>query len=94
MEIGIFNISLRKTGRLCSGNLQGLLYSTKVQMSKSKLKTVFICFFDSKAIVCWKLALPDQTVMQKFYSQVLEHLRQEAHHVRLEFFPQLVDHGP
>jgi uncharacterized membrane protein (DUF441 family) len=52
MKVGIFIITLGKSGRVCSGNLQAHPYSNKVLMSKSKLTAMFICFFDSRGLMC------------------------------------------
>jgi hypothetical protein len=59
----------------------------KAQMSKSKVKTILICFFDCKGTVHREFVPPGQTVNQKFYLQVLERLRQQVCHVRPELFP-------
>jgi len=52
----------------------------KVRMSKSKIKSMLICFFffvffDSRGIVHKEFVPPGQTVNQTFYQEVLERLR-------------------
>ena len=43
----------------------------KVRMSKSKIKSMLICFFDSHGIVHKEFVPPGQTVNQTFYREVL-----------------------
>ena len=47
-------------------------------MSKSRVKSMLIIFFDSKGIVHKEFVPPGQTVNQTFYLQVLECLRNRA----------------
>jgi hypothetical protein len=51
-------------------------------MSKSKIKTMLICFFDSQGIVHKEFVPPGQTVNQQFYREVLERLRKRVLRVR------------
>jgi len=46
-------------------------HSKKVRMSKSKIKSMLICFFDSQGIVHKEFVPPGQTVNQTFYWEVL-----------------------
>jgi len=43
----------------------------KARMSKSKIKSILICFFDSQGIVHKEFVPPGQTVNQTFYQEVL-----------------------
>ena len=54
----------------------------KARMSKSKIKSMLICFFDSQGIVHKEFVPPGQTVNQTFYREVLERLRKRVAHVR------------
>jgi len=54
----------------------------KGKMSKSKIKTMPICFFDSQGIVHNNFVSQDQTVNQHFYKEVLERLRKRVIRVR------------
>ena len=54
----------------------------KARMSKSKLKSMLICFSDSQGIVHKELVPPGQTVNQTFYREVLERLRERVARVR------------
>jgi len=53
-------------------------------MSKSKVKTMMICFFDSNGLVHKEFLPPGQTVNQQFYIEVLEWLRKRIIRVRPE----------
>jgi len=54
----------------------------KARMSKSKIKSMLICFFDSQEIVHKEFMPPGQTVNQTFYQEVLERLRKTVACVR------------
>lgn len=54
----------------------------KARMSKSKIKCMLMCFFDSQGIVHKEFVPPGQTVNQHFYRQVLERLRKRVMRVR------------
>jgi len=50
-------------------------------MSKSKIKSLFICFFDSQGIVHKEFVLGGQTVYQTFYREILERHRKRVTHL-------------
>jgi len=54
----------------------------KARMSKSKIKSMFICFFDSQRIDHKEFVPPVQTANQIFYREVLERLRKTVARVR------------
>lgn len=54
----------------------------KGRMSKSKIKSMLICFFDSQGIVHKEFVPQGQTVNQHFYKEVLEKLRKRVIRVR------------
>uniref|UniRef100_A0A2S2NRT1 Mariner Mos1 transposase n=1 Tax=Schizaphis graminum TaxID=13262 RepID=A0A2S2NRT1_SCHGA len=54
----------------------------KGRMSKSKIKTMLICFYDSQGIVNKEFIPQGQTVNQHFYKEVLERLRKRVIWVR------------
>lgn len=56
----------------------------KARMSKSKIKTMMICFFDSKGVVHKEFVPPGQTVNHQFYIEVLQRLRKRIFRVRPE----------
>ena len=47
----------------------------KAKISKSKIKTMFICFFDSNGFIQKEFLPTVQTVDQHFYREILERLR-------------------
>uniref|UniRef100_A0A8C4QZV8 Mos1 transposase HTH domain-containing protein n=1 Tax=Eptatretus burgeri TaxID=7764 RepID=A0A8C4QZV8_EPTBU len=59
----------------------------KARMSKSKVTTMLICFFDIKGIVHKEFVRPGQAVNQTFYRDVLESLRKRVLCVRPELAP-------
>jgi len=56
----------------------------KARMSKSKIKTMLICFFDSQVVVQKEFVPPGQTVNQQYYRGLLERLRKTVHRIRPE----------
>ena len=58
----------------------------KAKMSKSKIKTMLICFFNSQGVVHKEFVPQGQTVNTQYYPEVLE-LKKRVHCVR----PEIVD---
>ena len=56
----------------------------KARMSKSKMKSMLICFFDSQSVAHKEIVPQGQTFNQKYYREVLELLRKRVHPVRPE----------
>jgi len=54
----------------------------KGRMSKSKIKTMLICFFDSQEIVYKEFVLQGKTVNPHFYKEFLERLRKRVIRVK------------
>ena len=54
----------------------------KALMSKSKVKTMIIIFFDIRSIVHKEFVPTGQTVNHAFYKDILERLRQRVQPVR------------
>ena len=54
----------------------------KAKMSKSKIKSTLICFFDSQGIVHTEFVPQGQTVNQFYYREILERLRKRVARVR------------
>ena len=54
----------------------------KARMSKSKIKSMLICFFDIQGIVHKEFVPPGQTVNPSFYREVLERLRKRVARMR------------
>ena len=53
-------------------------------MSKSKIITMLIYFFDSQGVVPKEFVPQGQTVNKQYYHEVLEQLRKRVHRVRPE----------
>jgi len=56
----------------------------KARMSKSKIKTMLICFFDSQGVVHKEFVPRGQTVNKQYYREILERLIKRVHRVRPE----------
>ena len=56
--------------------------SQEARMSKSKIKSMLICFFDSQGIIHKEFVPPGQIVNQTFYREFLERLRKRVARVR------------
>ena len=59
----------------------------KPRMTKSKIKFILICFFDSQGVVHKEFVPQLQTVNKEYYRDVFERLRKRVHCVR----PEIVD---
>jgi len=59
----------------------------KARMSKLKIKSMLICFFDSQGVVHKEFVPQGQAVNKLYYREVLELLRKRVHCVR----PGIVD---
>ena len=56
----------------------------KARMSKLKIKSMLICFFDSQGVVQKEFVPQGQTVNKQHYREVLERLRKRVHRVQPE----------
>nr|QXJ78551.1 putative DD34D transposase [Meitanaphis flavogallis] len=56
----------------------------KARMSKSKIKTMVIVFFDIRGLVHHEFVPHGTTINAKFYVEVLKRLKRRVHRVRLE----------
>ena len=77
------NTTLTPNDKVWSGTRVKTPRPKKARMSKSKIKTMLICFFDSQGVVHNEFVPPRQTVNK----QVLEWLRKRVHRVR----PKIAD---
>ena len=64
----------------------------KARMSRSRVKTMIIVFFDSRGIVHKEFVPPGQTVNHAFYKDVLERLRKRVQRVRTDIADDWVLH--
>ncbi|XP_049855555.1 uncharacterized protein LOC126336118 [Schistocerca gregaria] len=65
----------RQSSQWCSN---GSPRPKKARMSKSKVKCMLVCFFDSKGIVHKEWVPPGQTVIQYYYKEILERLHKRV----------------
>ncbi|GFW04448.1 mariner mos1 transposase [Trichonephila clavipes] len=56
----------------------------KAQMSKSRIKTMIIVFFDNRGIVNWEFVPQGQTVNPAFYLEMLRRLKRRIARVRAD----------
>ena len=56
----------------------------KARMSKSKIRSMLICFFDSEGVVHKEFVPQWQTVNKQYYGEVLGQFRKRVHRVRAE----------
>ena len=80
MNHGFWSTTPRQNAKVGSRTLQTLPVPRR--MSKSKIKSMLICFFDSQGIVHKEFVPPGQIVNQTFYREVLERLRKRVARVR------------
>jgi hypothetical protein len=66
----------KQKGKACSGKPK-LPLPKKVSMSKSKIKTMLIVFFNSKGIFLQEYIPPSQIFNQHYYIKILERLREQ-----------------
>ena len=59
--------------------LKGSSRPKKARMSKSKVKCMFVCFFDSMGVVHKEWVPSGQTVSQYYYKDILEKLERESY---------------
>ena len=61
---------------------EGITRAKKARMSKSKLKCMLVCFFDSMGIVHKEWVPVGQRANQYYYKDILERLRKRVMRVR------------
>jgi len=66
----------------------------KAHMQKSKLKKIFICFFDQEGIVHREFVPPGMTVNADFYCDVLRRLRENVRRKRPQKWQRPESHYP
>jgi len=91
MNHGFWSMTPRQNAKVGSGTLQT---PKKVRMSKSKIKSMLICFFDSHGVIHKEFVPPGQTVNQTFYREVLKRLRKRVARVQPGFtHPWMLHHN-
>jgi len=71
----VFKTTRKQNDRACSGK-QNSPRPKKARMSRSKVKTMLVCFFDHRGIVHYECKAQRQTVNQQCYLEVLTRLRE------------------
>jgi len=74
-ETWVFEIDPTTKRQSSEWHTSNLPRTKKARMSKSRVKSMLIIFFDSKGIIHKEFVPPGQTVNPTFYLQVLERLR-------------------
>jgi predicted transcriptional regulator len=74
-EIGSFNTTQKPNDNQCSGKQLTLQDQKKARMSKPKIKTMLVVFFDIQGIIMTQYVPPGQTVNQTYYIELLTKLR-------------------
>ena len=82
MKASFMLTTQRQNCNLRNGSVLGLQDQKKARMQKSKLKTMFICFFDQEGIVHREFVPPRVTVNADFYCDVLRRLRENMRRKR------------
>ena len=82
LNLNRFNVHQILTQDLDMRKVCAKMVPKNLRMSKSKIKSMLICFFDSQGIVHKEFVPPGQTVIQTFYREVLERLGKRVARVR------------
>ena len=83
-ESWVFEYDPETKRQSCEWHSPGSPCPRKARMSKSRIKSMFIVFFDSKGIVHKEFLPTGQTVSAAFYVEVLKRLRNRVTRVRPE----------
>ena len=81
-ELWVFDCDLETKGQSEEWHTKSVPRPKKARMSRSRVKTMIIVFFDSRGIVHKEFVPPGQTVNHAFYKDVLERLRKRVQRVR------------
>jgi hypothetical protein len=92
MEIGFFKYNPETKRESEEWHMPQSPRQKKAHMSKSKIKTMVIIFFDSCRVVHKESVPPDVTVNQKYYLQVLGYLRKRVMLVQMEIADDWILH--
>ncbi|UYV76602.1 hypothetical protein LAZ67_14001427 [Cordylochernes scorpioides] len=81
-ESWMFEYDPESKRQSCAWNTKSFLPSKKARMSKSRIKTMIIVFFDIRGIVHCEFVPQGQTVKSAFYLDVLKRLKRRIARVR------------
>jgi len=84
MKRGFWNTILTPNDKVRSGTRATHCTQIKARMSKSKIKTMLICFFNSQGIIYKEFVPQGPTINKQYYCEILERLIKRVHHVRPE----------
>jgi len=76
MKLGVFAMIPQLNTKVLNGSHQHHQKAKKV-LQKSKVKTMLVCFYDSKGIIHYEFVPEGRTVTGSFYLNVLERLMEE-----------------
>ena len=88
MKLGVFAMIPQLNAKVLNGNHQHHQKAKKLifKSQKSKVKTMLVCFYDSKGIIHHEFVPEGQTVNGSFYLSVLERLWKRICRVRPEYW--------
>jgi hypothetical protein len=75
MKLGSFSTTQKPNDNQCSGKQLILQDKKKARMSKSRIKTMLVVFFDIRGIIITQYIPSGQTVNQTYYIELLTKLR-------------------
>ena len=85
MKLGVFAMIPQLNAKVLNGSYQHHQKAKKVRLQKSKVKTMLVCFYDSKGIIHHEFVPEGKTLTGSFYLSVLEHLWKRIRRVRPEY---------
>ena len=91
-EIWVFEYDPETKRQSCEWHSPGSPCPRKARMSKSRIKSMLIVFFDSKGIVHKEFLPSGQTINVAFYVEVLQRLRNRVARVRPEIADEWILH--
>jgi len=85
MKLGVFAMIPQLNAKVLNGSHQHHQKAKKVRLQNSKVKTMLLCFCDSKGIIHHEFVPEWQNVTRSFYLSVLEGLWKRIRRVRPEY---------
>jgi hypothetical protein len=86
MKLGSFSMTQKPNNNQCRGKQLTLQDQKKARMSKSKIKTMLVIFFNIQGIIMTWYVPPGQTVNETYYVELLTKLRGKIRRKRPEFW--------
>ena len=85
MKRGAFNTNPKPSATVRNGSRERSRSQKKPRQEKSKIKSMLICFYDSKSIIHKEFVSTGQTVNAVFYVGVLKRLVSRIRQIRPEY---------